>query len=199
MKLLKSAMGRVIEGVANTAIRADRDHELLLQTVYNKRLAVSLVDFNLRLVASGEQHKLRVSVNDHAEADAEVQGGLIDLLRLGVSDKPESIISSDKINVTGEVSVLQSYQKFMAQLDIDWEGRLSEVIGPIAAAEIGKMAARAKAFWQHDAKATTQDISEYITEELKVCPPKEEVEDFYEDILSLKSDVERLALRIKRL
>lgn len=199
MKLLKSALGIVIEGAVNQAIRGDRDHEILFQGILGKRLAVTISDFNLRLVASGEQAKLRISVNDDADADAEIQGDLIELLKLGLSDKPELLISSDKINLTGEVSVLQSYQKFMAQLDIDWEGRLSDIIGPIAAAEIGKLAKRAKAFWQHDAKATTKDISEYLTEELKVCPPREEVEDFYEDILQLKQDVERLDLKIKRL
>ena len=60
------------------------------------------------------------------------------------------------------------------------------------------MAREAKQFHQKAFKSSVQDLSEYLTEEAKLLPSKQEVEDFYEDTRNLKIDIERLEARVKR-
>jgi ubiquinone biosynthesis protein UbiJ len=41
-----------------------------------------------------------------------------------------------------------------------------------------------------------QDLTEYLQEESKHLPPRQEVEDFFTDISELRDDVERLEIKI---
>ncbi len=205
MKLFKTALGIFLEKLINTALQTDQDHQDHLKIIQNKPLGITIQDFHLKIIFIGREDKLEVIMNSELELEssskhpsAEISGDLINLLKLAFSKTPQALLASKIINLKGEVSILQAYQEFAANLNLDWESRLADLIGPLAAAEIGKMAREAKQFHQKAFKSSAQDLSEYLTEEIKILPSKQEVEDFYEDARNLKLDIERLEARVKR-
>lgn len=196
MKLLKAAIGVIIEGIVNPILRLDPELKYLLEPLQGQRLAVKITDFNLRLIYSVEGTKLRVGANDYATADVELTGHCIDLMRLAFAENPQPILAQKSVSLLGSTAILQGYQRLIHQLDFDWEGHLSALIGPIAAHEIGELARKAKSFHKSASAETKADITEYLQEEMQCLPPREAVEDFYEDIALLQQDVERLCARI---
>ncbi len=203
MKLFKTALGFVLENIINTAIQTDLDHPRLLKIIDSKRLAVSITDFNCRLVFIGrpektDRNKLEVILNQDSPADAEISGTLINLLKLAFSKNPQALLASQIILLKGEVSILQDYQKFMTCLDLDWEGRLSDLIGPTAAAEMGQLARKAKEFQQRSWESSLLDLSEYLTEESGFLPSKKEIESFYQDLRKLRLDIDRFEAQLTR-
>ena len=63
-----------------------------------------------------------------------INTNLVNLLKLAFSKTPQALLASKIINLKGEVSILQAYQEFASNLNLDWESRLSDLIGPLAAA-----------------------------------------------------------------
>lgn len=198
MKLFKAALGIILENIINSAIRTDLDHSELLKIINSQRLAVFIKDFNLRLIFIGRENKLEVIINNITNADAEISGNLLDLLKLAFSETPQAMLASKIISLKGEVSALQNYQQFISHLDLDWEGRLSDLIGPIAAREIGQMARKSREYFKNSYESTTQDLSEFLTEEIKLLPSRKEVEIFYQDLRTLRLDTERFEAKLKR-
>lgn len=196
MKLFKSAIGMLLEGIINPILRLDPEIDHLMKPLAGKRLGVKLTDFGLRLVYSVEGSKLRVSVNDFADADVDLSGGCVDLLRLAFAEHPQPILAQKTVSLIGDIHVLQDFQKLIQQMDLDWEGHLSSIIGPVAAHEIGELARKAKSFHKSASAETRQDITEFLQEELRATPPREEIEDFYEDVAKLKEDVERFEAKL---
>lgn len=222
MRLLKAAIGMMLEGIINPVLRLDPELKYLLEPLIDQRLAVVIhtspkshpktatsspnchprasearAGDLLRLVFCAEEGRLRISANDYADADVELSGTLVDLLRLAFSENPQPILAQKSVSLVGNTNVLQGYQKLMQQLDLDWEGHLSAIIGPIAAHEIGELARKAKSFHKSSSQETCQDITEYLQEEARLIPPREEVEDFYQDIAQLQQDVERFEAKFK--
>lgn len=204
MKLFKTTLGIFLEKIINTALKTDPDYCHSLKIIQHKTLGISIQDFDLSIIFIGREDKLAVIMNselaleNNIKDSAQISGDLINLLKLVFSKTPQALLASKIINLKGEVSILQAYQEFSANLNLDWESRLADLIGPLAAAEIGKMAKESKKFHQRAFQSSIQDLSEYLTEEIKVLPSKQEVEDFYEDIRNLKLDIERLEARVNR-
>jgi len=204
LKLFKTALGIFLEKIINTALKTDPDYLNLLKIIHQKYLEIGIQDFDLSIIFIGRENKLEVIMNselgleNNHKNSAVVSGDLINLLKLIFSKTPQAMLASKLINLQGEVGILQAYQEFAANLNLDWESRLADLIGPLAAAEIGKMARESKQFHQKSFHSSVQDFSEYLTEEIKVLPSKQEVQDFYDDLRDLKLDIERLEARVKR-
>lgn len=200
MKLLKTALGFFLENIVNTAIQLDSDHERILGLTQGKALAISLIDFKIRLVLRplADNSRLSLMINQDTPAEAEIAGTMTNLLKLAFSETPQALLASKIVLLKGDVAVLQNYQTFLQSLDLDWEGRLSDLIGPTAAAEIGKRAKQAREFQKRSWASSQQDLSEFLTEEAKLLPSKKEVENFYQELRKLRLDIERLEAQINR-
>ena len=85
------------------------------------------------------------------------------------------------------------------ELDIDWEKTLADVIGDIAAHQIGRQT-RGMIRWAKKSVATLkQDSKEYLQYETKAFVSEFEYTDFVSEIRQLKQTVDKLEIRINKL
>lgn len=131
-------------------------------------------------------------------ADVSISGPPFTLLRL-VQSRDSSLLSSDELQVEGDLRVAQRLMHVFAHLDIDWEEHLARRIGDQPAHWLGRGVQRLQNWQRESREAWQENLIEYIQEELRWLPPSEEVNAFMHDVDELRADVDRLEQRIHRL
>ncbi len=87
----------------------------------------------------------------------------------------------------------------LASFSVDWEELLSGYLGDVAAHQLGN-GGRAAAQWLAETRATLErDIAEYLRNEAELLPERWQIRQFLTAVDELRSDIDRLDARIKRL
>ena len=196
MKFGRYFIAPLIEMTVNRTLQLDPDYEKLLKPVVGKRLLVALQDLPFTLLFQPTADAIKVFANGDESADVAVKGRAINLLRLGLGADPQQLIQEKLVEIDGDMLTLQAFQTIMQIMDFDWQGKLTPIIGDTATRIIAKPISKTKA-WCHNSRQSTQkDISEYLQEEKKILPPREAVEDFFDDIAELCDAVDRLDAKV---
>lgn len=132
-------------------------------------------------------------------ADCRISGSALALLKLMTAENKNEALFDQQISLSGDTALSQSLQAILADLDLDWEGRLAEYIGDIAAHQIGNQARSLKNWGRQASHSMLLNIEEYLHEETRSLPPRAELEPFYRGIETLVLDTDRLSARIDRL
>lgn len=123
--------------------------------------------------------------------------GLIRLSFLPAS-KARSLFN-DKIRLSGDVELGQAVKNLFDELDIDWEGHLAHFTGDVVAHQVGSLFRQGLAFKKQLQESLHLNMSDYLHEELRAFPSREEINDFFNDIDQLALDVERLQAHVNQL
>lgn len=131
-------------------------------------------------------------------ADTEIRGSAAALLRL-LAKRNTASLKADGVVITGDAGLLDSLRKILQDLDVDWEYRLSNVIGDVPTQTISDTLAAAGRFTRQAGANLRQDIDDYLHEEKKLFPAAAELERHYAGIDALRLRVDRLAARLRKL
>ena len=194
------------ESLINRALKVDPEFLEFLEPLRGKLFALELggTDVTIYLSLSGDG----VTLYQRSEAEEILRGRAPDV---GVSGTPAALLRmlgrmrrgdasfGDEVRLSGDVAVLETLRDAFRRLDVDLEEQLSLLVGDIAAHERGR-AARAVLSWGENLRQTLlADTGEYLVEELRVSPPRHELEDFAAEVDRIRDDVERIEKRIDRL
>ncbi len=128
--------------------------------------------------------------------DAVVSGMPFSLLRL--LSEP-TLLTTGIATLSGKMKVAQNFMTVFAQLQIDWEEQLSQLVGDVAAHRFGNAARDVQNYTHQTFQTWQQNIVEYLQEENHFLPTHPELELFYNEVDVLRSDVARLEKRLERL
>jgi len=129
------------------------------------------------------------------EPDVIISGSLISLAKLASPDGDAAIRHGD-IDITGDVIVAQQFQKLLYFGRPDIEEELAALIGDAAAHGLGELL-RGFGEWRRGATETMrQNVGEYLQEESRTVPTRDEVEAFRGRVETLRDDVSRIEARI---
>lgn len=93
----------------------------------------------------------------------------------------------------------QQVKKLFDEMDIDWEGHLAHFTGDVVAHQLGSFMRKGLSFTKRIDESMRQNMSEYLQEELRILPSKNELEDFYKEVDELSLSVERLQAHVNHL
>lgn len=134
--------------------------------------------------------------------DASIEGPSTELIKQLIKSQNSSYLLSDtdnKLTISGDTLLVQECRAIFRELDIDWEKTLADVIGDIAAHQIGRQT-RGMIRWAKKSVATLkQDSKEYLQYETKAFVSEFEYTDFVSEIRQLKQTVDKLEIRINKL
>ena len=200
-----------IEVLINGYLRLDPESIARLAHLSGKTIALELRGFNniiyLSLDAQGIHLKqgsldsaaLHPGHIDSTVPDTTISGTPLALLQLVKSGSHHLTRLSDDISVTGDLELAQKIQAIFQSIDIDWEEHLSRLIGDVAAHQMGNMTRGILDYGRQLLRNFHQTGTEYIQEEIRYLPPREEVQDFTTSIDETRDAVERLDARIQHL
>lgn len=120
--------------------------------------------------------------------------GLIRLSFLPAS-KARSLFN-DKIKLSGNIEPGLQIKKLIDELDIDWETHIARFTGDMVAHQLGSIFRQGQALKNKLKASFQQNTRDYLQDEVRLIPSREEMEDFFQEIDGLNLAVERLQAKM---
>jgi len=187
-----------LEQALNAALALDPKTLERLARLQGRVIAIELSGTGIRLLLAPEQSGLRLMSHYDGTVDTTLRGAPFALLRMGTGRTGEGMFKGG-VEIDGDVELGQQIQRVFEKLDIDWEEHLSRLTGDIVAHQVGNAVRGLFAWGERSAEHLGQDTADYLQEETDILPVPWEVEGFIEAIDALRSDVDRMEARVKRL
>jgi ubiquinone biosynthesis protein UbiJ len=128
-----------------------------------------------------------------------IKGTARDFAELATASDPAAALINGNIELEGDSGPLMDLQRNLSRLELDWEAPLVEALGDVVGHQLAE-ALRGLFGWGRQAgQSVLRQLEEFIHEEARLSPSREEVEDFYDDLEHLNQRVERLFARARRL
>lgn len=191
----------LLETALNQYIRLDPDVKPKLAAFTGKVLAIQFTNIPLKFYLLPSGHGISLMHVFEGEADATLKGSAAAFVRLGLtrSATNKRQLFGEDLEILGDTEFGHELQKILDGIDIDWEELLAKIVGDVLAHQIGDVARGVLAWGDEFRDSMHRNMTEYLQEESRLFPPREEIEDFFHDIATLRDDVERLEARLQRL
>lgn len=189
-----------IQHLLNKIILLDPESKNRLSKLDGKVVTIALnmldgINFQLHFNA----HEIELQTSDFKKADTVITGTPLSLLHLSLSPTNRKKFFSEDVSIEGNIELGQEVIALFDELDIDWEEYASKWIGDVPAHNIGRFAKKIRKFSKNLRETLYQNINEYTHEEIHLFPPREELQNFFQDVDVLRMDVDRLDARIHHL
>ena len=163
-------------------------------------IAIELTDLEQTIYCHPGSWGLRLSLQQPGKAaDATIKGRLMGLVNLSLQQDKISTSIQERVEISGNASVAQKFQKILTGLDIDWEEQLSQITGDVMAFRI-MQGIRSTQQWVRDSfDSLSFSGREYLQEEAHHLPTKVEFERFKQQVGDTRHDVERLEAKLNQL
>lgn len=198
--MLKKYSLKALQKAINKATQLDEHMPDKLQALNNKTLEMVIAPLNVNFYIQFQDGELLLLDRFDGHADTIIHSNPIGLIRLSLlpASKARSLFN-DKIRMSGDIELGQQVKKLFDEMDIDWEGHLAHFTGDVVAHQIGSFVRKGLNFKKKFDESMRHNVTEYLQEELRVVPSKEELEDFFTDVDALSLNVERLQAHVNQL
>lgn len=187
-----------LEITLNRYLSLDPETVSRLTALSGKLIAVELRGLGITLYMAPHGGGIQLLRDYEGAADAVISGTPLSLARVGLGGE-RGLLFAGEVEIRGDVTVGQRFEDVLRGIDIDWEEQISRLVGDVAAHHVGNVVRDA---WKWGAKSMDtvgRDITEYLQEESRHLPQRDEVNKFLAAVDVLRNDVERLEARVKRL
>jgi ubiquinone biosynthesis protein UbiJ len=196
---LQSAALEGAEKIINAALVHDPASAERLRALEGKVMLVDSSMPPLRIAVEPSATGLMLHSNWQDDADVTVTGTLVSLTAMAINADEMVSLSGTGVNVSGNLEVLRQLNHIMAELDIDWEAALAELIGDVPAHLLGETIRNSDEFRSHALKRAQTALAEVSQEELRLTPSANEYQGFVQSVRHLSTDVDRLVARANKL
>ncbi len=187
-----------LEKALNHCLQMDPETLAQVAQLEGKVVALAIVGLGKSIYLVPTADGLRVQSIFEGEPDVTIMGGVFSLARLGLSDNPASVFG-DGVEMEGDAQLGRKVQHILNSLDLDWEEQLSRLSGDVIAHQVGNTVRDLFSWGSKTAETMGRDVAEYFQEESRDLVVKPELDQFLDRVDTLRSDVDRLAQRVKRL
>ncbi|KTC86914.1 ubiquinone biosynthesis accessory factor UbiJ [Legionella brunensis] len=198
--MIKKYSLKALQKAINHALALDESMPAKITALHGKALEVIIAPLGVNFFILFEQEQLKLLADYDGQPDTIIHSSPLGLIRLSFlpASKARSLFN-DKIRLSGDVELGQEVKKLFDELDIDWEGHLAHFTGDVVAHQFGSLFRQGLAFKKHLSESMRHNLSDYLQEEMRIFPPREEIEDFFHDLDKLVLDVERLQAHVNQL
>ena len=195
--MIKKYSLMLLQTAIQCALRLDPAVPRQLNTLSGKVLEIILLPLDIHIFIQVAHDTLVFFADAPSQPDTVISSTPLSLIRLSLlpAVQAQSLLN-DQVNISGDLTFGLEMKKILDGLDIDWAGHLASFTGDALAHQISLFASRGHDYAQHFAKSLRDNISEYIQEEARLSPGREEVRDFCNEVDDLSLYAERLSAYI---
>lgn len=192
--MIKVTLTTLLEKAINSFLALDANQKSRLESHHGKALNLKFTDISFDIYLIIHIEKIHVHSTHDENVDTVIAGSLLSFLK-----QLKSKATSDDIKIEGDVEFAHDLLRLLKNIDVNWEEYAAFFVGDMAAFHIGNFLQQFTRSVKQISARTIEDALDYIQEEKKFIPTKEEVEDFYDDLQELRNDIDRLEARWNRL
>ncbi|ARU96289.1 ubiquinone biosynthesis protein UbiJ [Tatumella citrea] len=192
MPLLTAA----IENVLNRVLYQDRGLKPARQRLKGKVLTLKFSEFSRPLVLVFSEQQLDVVGDWQDSSDCTVSLALAVLPELRDRQNLTSLIRQGKLDVQGDLQVIQQFSALMDLAELDPAEYLAPFVGDIAAQGISRAGQRLFSFVRQEIGSRQRQLGEILTEEWRAAPGALEVAWFCEETTALDKQLAALDARL---
>ncbi|MFM9234771.1 ubiquinone biosynthesis accessory factor UbiJ [Legionella pneumophila] len=198
--MLKEYSLKALQTAINQAMKLDEQMPQKIQKLDGKTLEMVITPLNVNFYIRFKGSEMQLLHRIDGRPDTIIRSNPIGLIRLSLlpTSKARSLFN-DKIRISGDIELGQSVKKLFDEIDIDWEGHLAHFTGDVVAHQIGSFVRKGLEFKNQFSTSMQQNITEFLQEELRICPSRNELEDFFAEVDELVLSVDRLQAHINNL
>ncbi|HAT1823827.1 SCP2 sterol-binding domain-containing protein [Legionella pneumophila] len=198
--MLKEYSLKALQTAINQAMKLDEQMPQKIQKLDGKTLEMVITPLNVNFYIRFKGSEMQLLHRIDGRPDTIIHSNPIGLIRLSLlpTSKARSLFN-DKIRISGDIELGQSVKKLFDEIDIDWEGHLAHFTGDVVAHQIGSFVRKGLEFKNQFSTSMQQNITEFLQEELRICPSRNELEDFFAEVDELMLNVDRLQAHINNL
>jgi ubiquinone biosynthesis protein UbiJ len=196
---LKIAAAKALEQAMGAYLRLDPEMIPRLAQFEGKVIAVQWQDTDWCLYLAPGAEGIQVLSHFHGTADTTLVGRPLAFAKLAGGGDSSGVLFSGEVKIHGDVELGQRFKAVLDQMDIDWEEWLSKLTGDVLAHKAGHALRELRGWWQQSTEQAGHNAAEYLQQEIKTVPTREQVETFYSEVARLRDDVERAAARLSHL
>lgn len=197
--IIEATFLATVERAVNTALRHD-PATLNKLANYSGRLLHFKLNFPPReLYVLIVEDGVEIYHSSEAVADVSVNGSPLDMAgQLLGWQKAEQLIGGS-LKIQGDQELLQQVSAIARQLDIDWGGLFSPILGSELAQQIDYNGRRMFGWLRQTGQRLLNQGSDYLRHESQLLPSKRALTGFACDVEEIEMATERLEARIAKL
>jgi ubiquinone biosynthesis protein UbiJ len=188
-----------LEGLINRYLALDPEGARRLGALQGRVFLIEVSGFGTPIYLIPGPDGIQLFGEYAGEPDCTLRGSPAAFARLGLSRRREDELFGGEVQVEGQTDLAQELGELLGGIEVDWEEQLSRLVGDPVAHQVGSGLRSAGRWGRHSAETLTQNLGEYLQEEARLLPSRNEVAAFLDDVDRLRDDVERLAARIARI
>ncbi|MFA6301591.1 MAG: SCP2 sterol-binding domain-containing protein [Legionella sp.] len=198
--MLKKYSLKALQLAINQALSLDEHMPNKIKALDGKVLEMVITPLNVTFFIQFSGPELLLVPEYDGHVDTTIHSSPLGLIRLSLlpASKARSLFN-DKIRMSGDIELGQKVKKLFDEMDIDWEGHLAHFTGDVVAHQIGSWMRKGREFTNQFSENMRHNVTEFLQEELRIFPSRQELEDFYSDIDEISLAVERLQARINHI
>lgn len=184
---MRMKMNKVLEKALNAYLKLDPETFQQLSDLDGQCVKIQLTDLSLSFFLLFKSEGIQVLSICQILPVSIIKSTSINLLSSALTQR-----GAQDIQIEGNVESGYQVYGLFKNIEIDWEEQLSHYTGDVVAHQVGNFARGVSRAFRAFRTSLQENISEYVHEETQWFPPRQELEDFYEDVELLRQRVERL-------
>lgn len=183
----------------NAYLSLDTESKPRLKSLRGKIVTIELLPFHFTFHCVFSETDVHVQSGDNLEADTRISGTPLQMLGVMVAKDNRQRFFADDLIMEGNAEVGQQMIALFDELQIDWEEHVSRRLGDVPAYHLGRLARGIRGWLQSADDSLTQNINEFVHEEKQWLPTREALQDFFNDIDTLRMDADRIEAKMAQL
>ncbi|NOT11965.1 MAG: sterol-binding protein [Methylococcaceae bacterium] len=197
--LIKPLLISALETALNGYLALDKNSQAFLTPLAGKVIAITVQPFNETIYLCPCRDTIQCLDISLEQPDTRITGSPWSLGLMGLSSKPMRSIFSGAVKIEGDIHTGRKFQDLFANLNIDLEAKLARYTGDRTAHSIGQLFRTSQNWGKESLETLRLNVSEYLQEETRELPAGPEVDIFFHQADTLRTDCDRLQSRIERL
>jgi ubiquinone biosynthesis protein UbiJ len=184
------------EELLNRVLAKDPHLQSQLVKFGGKSLQINVDPPGIMVTALLEKGRIRLLSTEAELLDiqitASITGNVGQLLPLILEKRDNRPLSNPALAITGDASFIQELHASLSSLDIDWEDYLAPLLGNLITNELSHISNDIRNWSKQASVNMRRNVNEYLTEEERIFPKKEQLDDFSEELDYLKIRIDRI-------
>jgi ubiquinone biosynthesis protein UbiJ len=194
---LPGLLAALLETAVNRALALDPESGKRLQRLADRMLRLDIEGVGITLFIAFTDRRVEVGTRSDHEPDTVIAGSPFALFAMAAPEGAGNwTLPGSRVSITGDANLARDLERLFSQLDPDWEGSLSRLLGDVWGYQV---AAGLRAGAGHARRSATEAgemVREFVTREGGPVVRAEELDRFAAGVDDLRNALARLERRL---